>query len=94
MSVCDFDTALMWVNIVCAAIIIYRGIFHVVNTMTRNTYFPVRAAWILMLTGALAVLVGPLFGFYVKSVQTTFTYAGIATFVFFERRFFKVTYYE
>jgi hypothetical protein len=91
MLSCDLDEALMWVNIASALIIVYRGVFQVANSMTKKTYFPVRAAWILMITGSMAVLAGPFFGFSVTSVQTTISFVGVAIFVFFERRFFRLT---
>lgn len=74
------------INLICAVIILNRGVFHVINVMTSATYFPVRAAWVLMTTGALAILVGPLFGFYVVSPYVTLLHAGVALFMFKERR--------
>lgn len=94
MNSYDLNVVLMWVNIASALTIVYRGVFNVINVMTRQTYFPVRVAWVLMITGAMAVLVGPVFGFTVTSVQTTISYVGVALFVFFERRFFRMSTHE
>lgn len=89
MYYCELNVFLMWVNIISAILIIYRGVFSVINTMTRHTYFPVRVAWMLMVTGSMAVLIGPLFGFTVTSVQTTISYVGVALFIFSERRIYQ-----
>ncbi len=86
MSAQTFENTLVALNFVSAFIVVYLGVFHIINAMTKRTFFPVRLAWLLLTTGALAVLVGPLYGYSSTSVTNLLIHIGLATLVCFERR--------
>jgi len=50
-------------NLVAAAVVFLFGLFGAINNMTGCTRHGIRIAWILLTTGALAVLLGPLYGY-------------------------------
>ncbi|MBY0556559.1 MAG: hypothetical protein K2P77_05080 [Burkholderiaceae bacterium] len=45
-----------------AAVLLFQGLFHVLNHMDRHSCNVTRLAWLLMTTGALQVLLAPIFG--------------------------------
>lgn len=90
MTLTDFEKVMFIINFCSALIISYKGIFTVLNSMSKKTYFPVRLAWILMTTGAFAVLAAPIFGLYMTGTSSTLIHFGIAVFVFSDRRFFRI----
>lgn len=53
---------LLAIYFIAAALILGRGLFFIINHMGRHTAFCTRLAWLLLTTGALDVLLGPVFG--------------------------------
>lgn len=86
MALTDFQIAMLCINLISSLVITYKGIFHVINSMTRHTYFPLRLAWVFMVTGAVAVLIGPLFGIFLTGPYGVLIHFGIALFLVSERR--------
>lgn len=82
----ELQTFLTGLNILSAAVIVNKGIFNVINHMTKKTSFPVRLSWVCMVTGALAVVIAPLFGIFFVSWTNTLIHAGIALFLLSNRR--------
>lgn len=72
-------------NIVCPVVILIHGLFQVINHMTKHTAFFMRLAWLLLTTGALALLLSPWFG-----VQfgwgTSFLVWGFAAYILADKR--------
>ncbi len=86
MQLSEFQIAMLALNLISSCVIVYRGVFEVSNKMGKNTYFPFRLAWVLMTTGAAAILVGPLFGLYLTGTYSTLIHIGVALFIFSDRR--------
>jgi hypothetical protein len=53
---------LLAVYFAAALLILLRGLFVAINRMGRHTAAATRAAWLLLTTGAVDIVVGPLFG--------------------------------
>jgi uncharacterized membrane protein HdeD (DUF308 family) len=53
---------LLAVYFAAALLILLRGLFVAINRMGRHTAPATRAAWLLLTTGAVDIVVGPLFG--------------------------------
>jgi hypothetical protein len=77
--------ALMAVNWVAALVILILGLFYAINRMSGETIHCIRFAWICMTTGALSVLMAPLFGFAHPSFWQTLINVGIAVFLLADR---------
>lgn len=90
MELQAFNPVLTAINIVAACVILWKGIFHVVNHMSKHTSFAQRWAWIFMITGAFAVVVGPFFGIIYASGIITLIHVGVAMFVLSDRRIWGV----
>lgn len=86
MRLTDLQTVMLLLNIISSLIIVWKGVFHVINCMTKHTRFIVRLAWIWMTVGAVAVLAGPLFGVYITGTYGTLIHMGLALFILSERR--------
>lgn len=87
MILSDFEKVMLVLNLLSSMVIAHKGLFHVLNSMSKHTYFPVRLAWVLMTTGAFAVISGPIFGLYMTGTISTLIHMGVAVFVFSDRRF-------
>jgi len=73
-------------NSIAAAVILINGLFFTINRMGRHTRHGIRFAWMVMVTGSLGVLLGPLFGYPPPSPAATLMHIGFALFVMFNRR--------
>lgn len=73
-------------NIAAAAVVVVHGVFAVINSMGRHTGHGMRIAWAVLTTGALGVMVGPLFGKLPPGPSWTCMLVGIALSIIFERR--------
>lgn len=80
------STVLAFLNTMAAAIILTHGLFHVINAMGHGTRHGMRCAWIVLTTGALGVLLAPLFDKPVPSPYWTGILVGIALYILFDRR--------
>lgn len=77
---------LIVISTVAAAVILVRGMFFSIPRMDRCTPHGIRLAWLAMTTGALGVLVRPLYGARPPSMWETALLVGIALYVLFDRR--------
>lgn len=50
------------IYLAAALAILCRGLFYTINHMGRHTGLLSRLAWLLLTTGALDIVIGPLFG--------------------------------
>lgn len=50
------------IYLAAALVILCRGLFHTINHMGRRTSLLSRLVWLLLTTGALDILIGPVFG--------------------------------
>jgi len=76
---------LLLINIAAALLILVRGMFFAINRMDRCTPHGMRLAWLGITTGALGIIVGPLYGIHPNFWQTALV-VGIALYVLFDRR--------
>jgi len=76
---------LLLINLAAAIVILVRGLFFAINRMDRCTPHGMRLAWLVMTTGALGAIVGPLYGVRPSLWQTALA-VGIALYVCFDRR--------
>lgn len=79
-------TILTILNMAAAAVIVAHGVFAVINSMGRHTGHGMRLAWSILTTGALGVLVGPLFDKLPPGPSWTIMLVGLAASILFERR--------
>lgn len=77
---------LFFVNMVAAGVVFVSGLFFAIKNMSRCTKSSIRFAWIFMTTGALGVLVAPVFGVRAPSLSETVMMVGFAVFILCERR--------
>lgn len=77
---------LLAISLLAAAVILVRGLFFVINRMNRCTPHGMRLAWLAMTTGALGVVVSPLYGSRQPSLWETALLVGIALHVLCDRR--------
>jgi hypothetical protein len=73
------------INMIAAAIVLSYGL-GAINRMSGCTCNGMRIAWLALTTGALGVLVGPLYGNALPGAWGTVLHVGIALHVIFERR--------
>lgn len=73
-------------NLAAAAVVFLFGLFGAINNMTGCTRHGIRIAWILLTTGALAVLLGPLYGYVSPRWSEVLLNVGVALFVVTSRR--------
>lgn len=78
-------TVLHAANWLAAILIFILGLFYAINNMSGETIHCMRYAWIAMTTGALAILLGPLFGFGPPSFSQTLLNVGVAVFLVVDR---------
>ncbi|HYD58980.1 MAG TPA: hypothetical protein VEC35_01400 [Noviherbaspirillum sp.] len=74
------------VNLAAAAVIFGVGLFGAINNMSRCTKHGIRFAWVVMVTGAGAVLLGPVYGSPTPTWSDVVLNVGIAAFVVTNRR--------
>ena len=86
MTLEQFAFAVMIFNVLTSLVILVRGVFYICNSMDRRTYWPIRFAWVLLCTGSLSVILGPLYGLFVSSVHVTLIHLGVAIYVCSDRR--------
>jgi hypothetical protein len=72
-------------NMIAAVTVLVCGLA-AINKMTRRTSQGMRVAWLALTTGALGVLVAPLYGYPSPGVWGTALNVGIALHLVFERR--------
>lgn len=77
---------LLLLNITATVIIVLHGLFNVINSMGRKTALGMRAAWLVITTCALAILLGPLFDKPTPGPYWSGILAGIALYILFDRR--------
>lgn len=77
---------LLIVNTAASAIIVIYGVFSVINAMSHATGAGMRASWVALTTGALGVLLGPLFDKPTPSPYWTGVLVGLALYILFDRR--------
>lgn len=80
------STLLVLLNTMSTSIIVLHGLFSVINAMGHGTRHGIRAAWIVMTTGALGILLGPLFNKPTPGPYWTGILVGIALFILSDRR--------
>lgn len=73
-------------NMLAAAVIFTSGLFGAINNMTRCTRHGIRLAWVILTTGALAVLLEPFYGASSPAWQEVLLNCGVALFVLGNRR--------
>ena len=73
------------INLIAAAIILIYGLA-AINKMGWRTCYGMRAAWLVLTTGALGVLISPIYGHQYFGLWETALNVGIALHVVFERR--------
>lgn len=74
------------VNLAAAAVIFCFGLFGAINNMTRTTRHGIRLGWVVLVTGALSVLLGPLYGYINPTWSEVILNVGCALFVVTNRR--------
>lgn len=74
------------VNMCAAAVVFVSGLFFAIKNMNRCTSTGIRFAWIFMTTGALGVLIAPVFGARSPTIPETVLLVGFAIFIHYERR--------
>lgn len=74
------------IQMVSAAVVLIAGLFFAIKQMGRCTKASIRFAWISMTTGALGVLIAPIFGVRSPSFPETVLMVGVAIFIICERR--------
>lgn len=77
---------LLIVNLCAAAVVFVSGLFFVIKNMTWCTKAGIRLAWLCMTTGALGVLIAPMFSVRTPSIAETVLLVGFAIFIIYERR--------
>lgn len=80
------STLLTLLNTMSTSIIVLHGLFSVINAMGHKTGHGIRVAWIAMTTGALGILLGPLFNKPTPGPYWTGILVGIALYILFDRR--------
>ncbi|HJV54314.1 MAG TPA: hypothetical protein VJ652_22815 [Noviherbaspirillum sp.] len=73
-------------NMCAAAIIFASGLFGAINNMTRCTRHGIRLAWVILTTGAFAVLLSPFYGAPKPTWPEVLLNCGVALFVLGNRR--------
>lgn len=77
---------LIIVNMSAASVVFVCGLFFAIKNMSRCTKTSIRFAWIFMTTGALGVLIAPVFTVRSPTIPETVLMVGVAIFIICERR--------
>lgn len=77
---------LLILNLIAAAVILGKGVFFVINRMDRHTRHSIRFAWLVMTTGALGIVIAPLYGYAHPDMWGTALSVGVALYVVCDRR--------
>jgi hypothetical protein len=80
------NTLLLLLNTAATAGIVLHGVFTAINAMGHGTGHGMRLAWITLTTGALGVLLAPLFGKAQPGAHWTCILIGAALYLVFDRR--------
>jgi hypothetical protein len=75
---------LLALNLLAAAVILVDGMFFTINRMTKHTRHGMRFAWLTMTTGALGILISPLFYKWHPTPWETTLIVGLALCMIFE----------
>ena len=77
---------LLTLNLLAATLIVLYGVFSVINAMTHATSHGMRLAWVVLTTGALGVLLAPLFDKPMPPAPLTAVLVGVALHILCDRR--------
>jgi len=80
------NTLLLTLNSLASMVIVFYGVFSVINAMSHATRAGMRTTWVALTTGALGVLLAPLFGKPTPGPYWTAVLVGIALYILFDRR--------
>lgn len=72
---------LLIVNMCAAAVVFVSGLFFAIKNMSRCTKFGIRLAWLCMTTGALGVLIAPIFSIRSPTISESVLLVGFAMFI-------------
>lgn len=73
-------------SLMAAAVIFSVGLFGAINSMDHATRHGIRLAWFALTTGALAILLGPLYGYTQPAWSEVLLNVGTALFLSIDRR--------
>ena len=77
---------LLVIDVIACGITFLFGTFTAINGMDKKTGHWIRAAWVLVTVGALAIIIGPLYGRTPPDLAETVFSVGLAIFVMVDRR--------
>jgi len=75
-----------YLNLACALVVLFYGVFFALNKMDRCTHHGIRIAWIVITAGAFSMIVAPFYAIALSDWPQTLFNIGSALFVVIDRR--------